>query len=104
MANVFSPLAGMVLGPFPGGLSVLVGTFVSFALGKTVAFDGFDFIPGVVAAVTAGFAIKGRVAPTVVLSVLLYAVYFLDPLSLPFVWVGSFLVPFLWMHMLSAVI
>jgi hypothetical protein len=104
MANVFSPLAGMVLGPLPGGLSVLVGTFVSFALGKTVAFDGFDFIPGVVAAVTAGLAIKGRIVPTIVLSAVLYAVYLLDPLSLPFVQVGSFPVPFLWMHMLSAVL
>ncbi len=104
MANVFSPLAGMVLGPATGGLSVLVGTYVSFAMGKTVAFDGLDFIPGVVAALTAGWAIRGRLTPALGLSVAMFAVYSLDPLSAPFIDVGTTPVPFLWMHVLAAVI
>ena len=101
MANVFSPLAGMVLGPFTGGLSVLIGTFVSFALGKTVAFDGLDFIPGVVAAVTAGYAIQGKTGRVVGLSVVLFAIYLLDPLSAVVIQVGSVPVPYLWMHFLA---
>jgi hypothetical protein len=101
MANVFSPVAGMLLGPFTGGLSVLVGTFVSFALGKTVAFDGLDFIPGVVASVTAGYAIQGKVLRVAGLSVLLFSMYLLDPLSAIFVRVGSVPVPYLWMHFLA---
>ncbi len=104
MAETFSPLTGMILGPLDGGLSVLVGTFVSIALGKPVGFDGLDFIPGVVGAVTAGFAFRGKVKTTAALSVVLFAAYMVDPLSAPFVDVGSVPVPFLWMHMLATVL
>jgi len=104
MANVFSPVAGMLLGPFTGGLSVLVGTLVSFALGKTVAFDGLDFIPGVIAAVTAGYAIQGKVFRVAGLSALLFSIYLVDPLSAIFIEVGSVPVPYLWMHLLAAVV
>jgi hypothetical protein len=104
MANVFSPVAGMLLGPFTGGLSVLIGTFVSFALGKTVAFDGLDFIPGVIAAVTAGYAIQGKVFRVAGLSLLLFSIYLVDPLSAIFIQVGSVPIPYLWMHFLAAVV
>jgi hypothetical protein len=101
MAEVFSPLAGMVLGPFEGGLAVMVGTFVGIALGHPMAFDGLDFIPAVIAAVTAGYAMKGNLKATVGLSLAMYVVYMLDPLSAAFVYVGGVPVPYLWMHMLS---
>ena len=104
MAETFSPLTGMILGPIDGGLSVLIGTFASIALGKPVGFDGLDFIPGVVGAVTAGFAFKGKVKTTASLSVALFALYMVDPLSAPFVSVGSVPIPFLWMHMLAVVL
>lgn len=101
MAEVFSPLAGMVLGPLEGGLAVLVGTFVGIALGHPMAFDGLDFIPGVVSAITAGFAMRGRVKVAAALALAMYLVYMLDPLSATVVDVGGVPVPFLWMHMLS---
>jgi hypothetical protein len=104
MAEVFSPLAGMVRGPFQGGLAVLVGTFVGIALGHPLAFDGLDFIPGVISAVTAGYAMKGNVKVTVALTLVMYVVYMLDPLSATFVYVGGTPVPFLWMHVLSLVV
>lgn len=104
MAEVFSPLAGMVLGPLEGGLAVLVGTFVAIALGKPVGFDGLDFIPGVIAAVTAGLAMKGDLKPAAALSVAMYAVFMADPLSSPFISVGGVPVPYLWMHMFSLVL
>lgn len=101
MAEVFSPLAGMVLGPAVGGLSVLVGTFVAIALGKPIAFNGLDFIPGVVAAVTAGFAIRGRLKEVASLSLILIVAYLVDPLSAPVVRVNSIPIPFVWMHVVS---
>jgi ECF-type riboflavin transporter S component len=104
LAEVFSPLAGMVLGPFEGGLAVFVGTFVGFALGHPVAFDGLDFIPGVIAAVTGGLAMRGHVKATAALSLAMYIVFTLDPLSSSVIYVGSVPVPFLWMHMLSLVV
>lgn len=104
MAEVFSPLAGMVLGPFEGGLAVFVGTFVGIALGHPVAFDGLDFIPGVIAAVTGGLAMRGNVKATAALSLAMYIVFMLDPLSSSVIYVGAVPVPFLWMHMLSLVV
>jgi hypothetical protein len=104
MAEVFSPLVGMVLGPFEGGLTVFVGTFAAIALGKPVGFDGLDFIPGVIAAVTAGYAMKGKVRIAAALSLVMYAIFTLDPLSSPAIFVGSVPIPFLWMHMLSLVV
>lgn len=104
MAEVFSPLAGMVLGPFEGCLAVFVGTFVGIALGHPVGFDGLDFLPGVIAAVTGGLAIRGHVKATAALSLAVYIVFMLDPLSSSVIYVGPFPVPFLWMHMLSLAI
>ncbi|HUI00759.1 MAG TPA: hypothetical protein VLX56_03925 [Nitrososphaerales archaeon] len=104
MAEVFSPLVGMVLGPFEGGLAVFVGTFAGIALGHPVGFDGLDFVPGVVAAVTAGFAMRGQVKAVAGLSLVMYAWYMLDPLSSVFVSVDGVPVPFLWMHMLSLLV
>jgi hypothetical protein len=103
MGEVFSPLAGMVLGPIAGGLSVLLGTFLTVVLGRPLSFDGLDFIPGVVAALTAGLAMNGRVRWSVGLSILLMAIFTIDPLSAVTVPVGQFQVPFLWMHILSVI-
>lgn len=103
MGEIFSPLAGMVLGPLAGGLSVLVGTFLTVAMGRPLVFDGLDFIPGVIAAVTGGLAIQGRIFWSVGLSVLLITAFSVDPLSATTVQVGQIMVPFLWMHMLAVV-
>ena len=103
LGNIFSPLAGMILGPLTGGVSMLVGTFVSVALGKPLTFDGLDFIPAVVATVTAGFAMSGRLRWSVTLSVALFAVFSADPLSPKSVPVDGIPVPYLWMHLLSVV-
>jgi hypothetical protein len=104
LGNIFSPLAGMILGPLTGGFAMLVGTFLSVALGKPLSFDGLDFIPAVVSAVTAGFAMSGRVRWSVTLSFGLFAIFSADPLSPKFIEVGSVPVPYLWMHLLSVAV
>jgi hypothetical protein len=103
LGEIFSPLVGMVLGPLTGGFAVLVGAFLSVALGKPLAFDGLDFIPAVAAAVTAGFALSRRVRWSVTLSLGLFAIFSVDPLSPKFIETGNIPVPFLWMHLLSVV-
>jgi hypothetical protein len=103
VAEIFSPLVGMILGPFAGGASVLIGAFLVVAFGRPLVFDGLDFLPGVVGAVVAGFAIQGKVRSVAGLSLLLFAIYMLDPISAAFIDVAGIPVPFLWMHMLSTV-
>jgi hypothetical protein len=102
MAEVFSPLVGMILGPFAGGASVVLGTFVA-APGHPLVFDGLDFIPALMAAVTAGLAIKRRAVWAVALSLALLAVYSLDPYSLPMIRVGQVPVPFYWLQIVAIV-
>jgi hypothetical protein len=100
MAEVFSPLAGMILGPFAGGASVVLGTFVA-APGHPLIFDGLDFIPALMAAVTAGLAIKRKVSWAVALSIALLVIYSLDPYSLPLINVGSVPVPYYWLQIVG---
>jgi len=100
MAEVFSPLAGMILGPFAGGASVVLGTFVA-APGHPLVFDGLDFIPPLMAAMTAGFAIKKKASWAVGLSLALLVIYSLDPYSLPLIDVGSVPVPYYWLQIVA---
>ena len=102
MAEVFSPLAGMILGPFAGGASVVLGTFVA-APGHPLVFDGLDFIPALMAAVTAGLAIKRRTAWAIVLSLALLVIYSLDPYSMPFIGVGTVSVPYYWLQIVGLI-
>ena len=103
-AEILAPLAGMLFGPTIGGYSMVLGTFVDFALGKPVSFDLLDFIPDVAAAVTAGLCFSGRRKAAVALPVLLIVAYTLDPLSSPIIDVAGIEIPFLWMHILSVLI
>ncbi len=100
MAEVFSPLAGMILGPFAGGASVVLGTFVA-APGHPLIFDGLDFIPALMAALTAGLAIKRKFSWVVALSITLLVIYSLDPYSLPLINVGSVPVPYYWLQVVG---
>jgi len=101
--ETFSPLAGMLFGPYVGALSVTLGTFLDFLLGRPVIFDGLDFVPGAVAAATAGLSFTGRIRESLALPVLFMALFTLDPLSRSLIPVGPTEAPFLWMHLLSAV-
>jgi hypothetical protein len=102
--EVVSPLCGMIFGPVVGGLSMILGNFVDFALGKPVVFDFLDFIPDAVSAVVAGLAFTGRRKAAVGVPVLLMAWFSLDPVSPVVVSVGGVPVPYLWMHITSVVV
>ncbi len=99
--EMVSPLAGMILGPVTGGLSIVLGVFIDFGLGRPPTFLGLDFLIDLAAAVTAGLAFTGRrklalLFPSAVLAVLL-----LGPSSPLLVSFGG--IPFVWMHVVSLV-
>lgn len=102
--EILSPLAGMLFGPLTGGFSMVIGTFVDFAFGKPVVFDFLDFVPDAASAVMAGlvFTERRKVALAFPLALILW--YSLDPLSVNFVLIRGFLVPFYWMHLLSVLV
>ncbi|HEY6282320.1 MAG TPA: hypothetical protein VIW22_00160 [Nitrososphaerales archaeon] len=102
--EILSPLAGMLFGPLTGGFSMVIGTFVDFAFGKPVVFDFLDFVPGAASAVMAGLVFTGRRKLALSFPLALILWYSLDPLSLNFVVIGGFSVPFYWMHLLSVLV
>jgi len=99
VGDSLAPLYGIILGPFAGGVSVVLGTFLAMALGKAPVFLGLDFLPALVNAVALGFMVKRN-------SLLL--IFLLSPYSLLLVVVplgaGNFVFPFVWLHILALIV
>jgi hypothetical protein len=100
MREALSPLIGMIMGPF-GAVSVVIGVFLDFGLGRPVVFLGLDFLIDVSAALTAGFAFIGRRKLAVLFPSALIVAFLLSPSSALTVSVGGVPVPFVWMHVVS---
>ncbi len=102
--EAISPLAGMLLGPLVGGLSIVLGVFIDFFLGRPVVFLGLDFMIDFAAAVVAGLCYTGRRKLALGLPVVLIVVFVVSPFSIGAVDVGGLEVPFVWLHVLSVVV
>jgi hypothetical protein len=57
LSDVLAPLYGIILGPYVGGASVIIGTFLGMAMGKPVVFLGLDFLPAFVCTVALGLLV-----------------------------------------------
>lgn len=60
LSDILVPLYGILFVPQTAALSILLGTFISFALGRPVIFLGLDFLPGLLAAFSLSYLIRGR--------------------------------------------
>jgi hypothetical protein len=103
----FLPLIyGIVLGPYFGGLSVLIGNVTAIGMGRTVTFLGLDFLPDLVAVVSVGFLFRRKWLPVILLNAGLLAAFFLHPLTSFFVTIPatSITIPFAWMHIVSFIV
>lgn len=100
VSDFLAPLYGIILGPYVGGLSVVIGTFLGMAMGKAPVFMGLDFLPALVNTVAIGFLVKRKWAPVVVLNVALLLVFILNPLTSLFI--GPF--PFVWLHIVALLV
>jgi len=81
VSDALVPLYGIILGPYVGGLSVVIGTFVGMALGKAPVFLGLDFLPGLVNAVALGFLVRRKWLPVVILNAGLIVAFVLEPMT-----------------------
>jgi hypothetical protein len=105
VSDSLAPLYGIILGPYTGGISIIIGTFLGMALGKAPVFMGLDFLPAFVNAVAIGFLIRRKWEPVVLLNVVLFAAFILNPLTSFFINIPigntAAAFPFLWMHFIA---
>jgi hypothetical protein len=99
ISDFLAPLYGIILGPYVGGLSVIIGTFLGMTI-KAPVFMGLDFLPALVNTVAIGFLIKRKWAPVVVLNIILLLAFILNPLTSLFI--GP--VPFVWLHIVALLV
>ena len=100
LSDTLAPIYGVILGPYIGGLSVILGTFLAMAMGKPVSFMFLDFLPATINAVALGFLIKRKWIPVIILNAALLLVFLLNPLTSLFI--GPF--PFAWVHILAFIV
>lgn len=105
IADCLVPIYGIILGPYIGGSSVVLGTFLSFAFGRPVNFMGLDFLPAFANTVAIGFLMRKKWIPAIILNVALLAIFLANPLT---VWsysvtIGSstIAIPFVWLHIVA---
>jgi hypothetical protein len=99
ISDFLAPLYGIILGPYLGGLSIIIGTFLGMTI-KAPYFFGLDFLPALVNCVAIGFLMKRKWAPAVVLNIVLLLAFILNPLTTLFI--GP--VPFVWLHIVALVV
>jgi len=100
VSDFLAPLYGIILGPYLGGLSVIMGTFLGMALGKAPVFLGLDFLPAFVNTIAIGFLMKRKWAPVIVLNLILLLAFVMNPLTTLFL--GP--IPFFWLHIVALLV
>jgi hypothetical protein len=105
VSDSLAPLYGILLGPFTGGISIVIGTALGWLMGKPVSFLGLDFLPALINTVVIGLLIKRQWKPVIILNAVLLAMFILSPYSLPMIAIpGIFYFPFLWMHIVALIV
>jgi hypothetical protein len=105
VSDVIAPVYGLILGPYVGGLSVIIGTFTAMVFGKPVSFMLLDFLPATVAAVSAGLIVKKKWIYAIGLNVVLLVLFLVHPNTSVFVdySIGdtTLTFPFAWLHIVA---
>jgi uncharacterized membrane protein len=108
VSDVVAPLYGIILGPYIGGLSITIGTFLAMAMGRPVSFMFLDFLPATVGAVSLGLLIKRKWMPVIALNILLLVAFLIHPNTSVFVNVPlsdtTIPLPFAWLHIVALAI
>lgn len=104
VSDIIAPIYGIILGPYIGGLSVVLGSFIAM-FGKPPVFLGLDFLPATVAAVSLGLLIKKKWIHVIALNVILLAAFVIHPNTTLFIDVpigtGTVALPFFWLHIVA---
>jgi hypothetical protein len=109
-SDFLAPIFGILLGPYLGGLTVLIGNFGAIGFGRATnfptLFGAADFLPDFVAALSTGFLMRRQWLPVVTLNAGLLALFFVNPLTSILVTVPgtSIEFPFAWLHIAAFIV
>ena len=107
LSDVIAPIYGLILGPYLGGLSVIIGSFLAM-FGKPPVFLGLDFLPATVAAFSVGLLMKRKWMPVIGLNVVLLLAFLVHPNTSIFVNVplSNIMIPlpFAWVHIVALLV
>jgi hypothetical protein len=108
-SDFLAPIIGILLGPYFGGLTVLLGNFGALGLSRSPVFvttPFLDFLPDFIAVVSVGFMMRRKWLPVVALNAGLLALFLVDPLTSIFVTIPgtSISIPFAYMHVAAFIV
>lgn len=105
LSDVIAPLYGIILGPYIGGLSITLGTFLAMAMGRPVSFMFLDFLPAAIGAISLGLLVKQKWVHAITINVLLLAAFIIHPNTSLFIDVptgtSTIALPFMWLHVVA---
>ena len=103
LSDMIAPIYGVILGPFIGPLSIILGTFLAIALGKPPTFLFLDFLPATLNALVVGLIMRRRFASAIALNIVILAILLANPLTTIFVNLPNqtITLPFHWMHYIA---
>ena len=108
LSDIIAPIYGIILGPYIGSLSIMLGTFLAMAMGKPVVFMFLDFLPATIGALALVLLIIRKWIHVIALNIALLAAFLIHPLTSIFIDVpiGSTTVsfPFAWLHIVTLVL
>jgi len=100
-----APLLGILLGPYAGCVTSVVGSFLGMALTGRTNFFGLDFLPVMANALVLGFLVQRRRTLSVLIYSGLLLLFFAVPSTMHLVSIplptGEVVLPFVWLHILA---
>jgi hypothetical protein len=99
-----APLLGILLGPYVGAVSAVVGTFLGIMLTGRMNFFGLDFLPNMINPLVLGLLMRRRSALSIAIYSALLVLFFVHPSTLHFVSIPllgmAITLPFVWLHII----
>ena len=110
LADVIAPLYGVILGPYVGAISVILGTILAITFGRPIIFFGLDFLPSAVDALIVGLLMREKRLAATAIYVLVFIVFLANPytaifvpVSIPFLNLNSFFL-YPWLHLVALLV
>jgi len=110
-SDMIAPLYGIILGPYVGASSIVLGTFVAIAFGRPPVFAPFpvDFLPAMTNALLVGFLVKRKWVLSAIFFIVPFLLFLVHPYTMLLVPISNpssgttYYVPFAWVHCIALV-